>query len=271
MKIQGSAICRFIVFIILLFTTSEIYSISQISNGSLIIKDPFPFDSLYSNDGTDPSKPVSRVDMQNDFYWDWLEYKDDRFYNALLLNGGKTFCKGHLYLYLKIPLITTNLTFETQTGLGDITFDVQYSTNKSGNFNYITGSEFIFPAGSSAETSLGKFIAGPYAGIIDYFSSGHYGLRRTDYFSYAGQNNGNNKDELSINPLLKVNLGKNWYTLITPDIIYTFKTEKFFIPYTQEFGKILSSNYTLSLKAGIHFKNDNKYDVLTEMKFSILM
>jgi len=270
MNLKRSAIGGFIVFIIFFISSSDIYSFHKFSKGSLIIKDPFSFDSLIFNDGTDPSKPVSRVDIQNDFYWDWLEYKDDRFYNALQLNAGKTFCKRYLYLYLSIPLIFTNLTFETQTGLGDIKLDVQYSTNKSHNLNIITGSEFIFPSGSSAETSLGKFIAGPYAGFINYFSSGYYGLILTDYFSYAGQSNRNFIHELSINPMFKINLGKNWYTLITPDIIYTFKTEKFFIPYTQELGKILNSNYTLSIKAGIHLKNNNKYDVLAEMKFSLL-
>ena len=106
--------------------------------------------------------------------------------------------------------------------------------------------------------------------ILNYFSSGYYGLILTDYFSYAGQSNRNFIHELSLNPMFKINLGKNWYTLITPDIIYTFKTEKFFIPYTQELGKILNSNYTLSIKAGIHLKNNNKYDVLAEMKFSLL-
>jgi len=271
MNLKRSAIGGFIILIILFIPSSEIYSFHKFSKGSLIINDPFSFDSLNFNDGTDPSKPISRVDIQNDFYWDWLEFKDDRFYNALQLNGGNTFYKGHLYLYLRIPLVSTNLTFETQTGLGDITFDVQYSTNNSGNFNFITGSEFIFPSGSSAETGFGKFIAGPYAGFINYYSLGFYGLILTDYFSFAGQNGRNDIHELSINPLFKISLGKNWYTLVTPDIIYTYKTERFFIPYTQEFGKMLSSNSTASLKAGIHLKNDNKYDVLVEMKFSILM
>ena len=271
MNSMRSAVGGFIVFIIFFISSSDIYSFHKFSKGSLTTKDPFSFDSLNLNDGTDPSKPVSRIDIQNDFYWDWLEFKDDRFYNALQLNGGKTFCKGSLYLYLKIPLITTNLTFETQTCFGDITFDLKYSTNKSGKLNFITGSEFIFPSGSSAETGLGKFIAGPYAGFIDYFNDGFYGLILTDYFSFAGQNNRNDIHELSINPLFKLNLGKNWYTLFTPDIIYTYRSGKFFIPYTQEFGKMFCSNYTLSLKAGIHLKNDNKYDVLVEMRISVLM
>lgn len=271
MKFLIRLIFRSALFIFVILHSSDLFSFDKYKPITFYSGNKTLIDSSGSNDGTDPSKPISRVDIQNDFYWDWLEFKDDRFYNAFQLNGGKTFCKGHLYLYLKIPLITTNLTFETHTGLGDITFDVQYSTNKSGKFNIITGSEFIFPTGSSAETGLGKFIAGPYAGFIDYFSSGYYGLILTDYFSFAGQNNRNDIHELSINPLFKINLGKYWYTLITPDIIYTFKTGKFFIPYTQEFGKMLSSNFTASLKAGIHLKNDNKYDVLAEMKFSLLM
>ena len=262
---------RSVPFIIIILNSSDVFSFDKNKPLFFYSENRIISESSLSNDGADPSKPVSRIDIQNDFYWDWLEFKDDRFYNALQLNGGKTFCKGSLYLYLKIPLITTNLTFETQTCFGDITFDLKYSTNKSGKLNFITGSEFIFPSGSSAETGLGKFIAGPYAGFIDYFNDGFYGLILTDYFSFAGQNNRNDIHELSINPLFKLNLGKNWYTLFTPDIIYTYRSGKFFIPYTQEFGKMFCSNYTLSLKAGIHLKNDNKYDVLVEMRISVLM
>lgn len=228
-------------------------------------------DTLKLNDGTDPSQPITRIDLQNNFYWDWFELKDDRFFNVTQLNGGKKFYDGHLYLYLRIPLVTTNLTFETQSGTGDISMDIQYSTCKTNKLNILSGSQLIFPTGSSFETGLGKFIAGPYAGVIDYFKSGYYGLIMTWYFSYAGQSNRSNINELSINPLFKINLGKNWYTLITPDIIYTFKTGKLFVPYTQEFGKMFSRNFTASAKAGIHLKNDKKYDVLAEIKFSFLL
>ncbi|MDQ3020317.1 MAG: hypothetical protein M3R36_07075 [Bacteroidota bacterium] len=71
--------------------------------------------------------------------------------------------------------------------------------------------------------------------------------------------------------MFKISLGKNWYTLITPDIIYTFKTGKFFIPYTQEFGKLFNKNFASSIKAGIHLRNDNRYDLLAEIKFSFFL
>lgn len=271
MKLLIRVYFRSALFILILLHSSEVISFNKNIPLSYYPETGIFSDSSGSNDGTDPSQPVSRIDILNDFYWDWLEYKDDRFYNALQLNGGKTFCKGHLYFYLSIPLISTNLTYETQTGLGDIKLDVQYSTNKSHNLNIITGSEFIFPSGSSAETGLGKYIAGPFAGVINYFSGGYYGMILTGYFSYAGQNNRSNVSEFSANPLFKINLGKNWYTLITPDIIYTFKTGKLFIPYTQEFGKMFNVNFTASLKAGFHLKNDLKYDVLGELKFSVLI
>ncbi|MBK8551607.1 MAG: hypothetical protein IPL53_11315 [Ignavibacteria bacterium] len=260
----------FLLAAFLFVITSESFSFSEktrLSNRVFSLKS----DTLKLNDGSDPSQPVSRIDLQNNFYWDWFELKDDRFYNSAQLNGGKAFYDGQLYLYLRIPLITTNLTFEHQTGLGDIFFDIQYSTGNKNKLNFITGSEFIFPTGSSFETGLGKFIAGPYAGIINYFRSGYYGLIITDYFSFAGQSNRDDVSELSISPLFKINLGENWYTLVTPDIIYTFKTGKFFVPYTQEFGKMLSRNITASVKAGVHLKNDNKYDILAEMKFSFLL
>jgi hypothetical protein len=226
---------------------------------------------LNPNGGSDPSQPISRIDIQNNFYWDWFELKDDRFYNAFQLNAGKSINEGKMYFFLNIPLVTTNLTFQHQTGFGDILLNFQYSTNNKNKLNIIAGCEFIFPTSSSNETGLGKFIAGPYAGFIDYFKSGYYGLIITEYFSYAGQDNRSDINELSINPLLKFELGKNWYTIITPDIIYNFSTTKFFIPYTQELGKLFNENIAASIKAGIHIKNDNKYDVLSEIKISFLL
>lgn len=266
MRFLSSAVLNPILLIFLVSDSSGGYTLNKPAGGFFILSD-----TLKLNDGSDPSQPVSRIDLQNSFYWDWFELKDDRFYNSAQLNGGKAFYDGQLYLYLSFPLITTNLTFEHQTGPGDISFDIQYSTCKKNKLNFITGSELIFPTGSSNETGLGKFIAGPYAGMIEYFKSGYYGFIITDYFSFAGQSNRNDIHELSINPLFKINLGKQWYTLITPDIIYTFKSGKFFVPYTQEFGKMFTGNFTVSAKAGIHLKNDNKYDVLAEMKFSFLL
>lgn len=261
----------FILFIFFFIITSESFSFNIASRQSYTFIKLIPPDSLKLNDGTDPSQPVSRIDIQNTFYWDWLEYKEDRYYNVSQLNSGKIFYRGKLYMLLKIPLVTTNMTFENQFGLGDISFDIQYSTNNKNKLNIITGLEFIFPTESSNETGLGKFITAPYTGFINYFKSGYYGLIITEYFSYAGQENRNVINELSINPIFKINLGKNWYTIFTSDIVYTFKTGRLFIPYTQELGKLFSENFVASIKAGVHLKNDNKYDVLSELKFSFIL
>ncbi len=270
MKLLIRVYFRSALFILILFLSSDLLSINKNKSISFYSESGIFSDSSGSNDGTDPSKPLSRIDIQNDFYWDWLEYKNDRFYNISQINAGKTFYKGHLYFYLRIPVVSTNVNFESQTGYGDISFDIQYSTYNKYDLNFIGGSKFIFPTASLNQTGFGKYIAGPYAGFIEYFNAGFYGLILTDYFSYAGQFNRNDINELSINPLFKINLGKNWYTIITPDIIYTFKTGKFFIPYTQEFGKMFNEEFTASLKAGFHLKNDNKYDVLAEIKLSYL-
>lgn len=264
--VRYSFILYIVLFVINLKTYSK-HKPSALFYSSII----FAKDTLKLNDGTDPSQPVNRFDLQNNFFWDWMEFKNDRSYNVAQINGGFTFYKSEFYFLLRLPVVTTNVTFENQTGFGDISFAIQYSTSNKNKLNIIAGSEFIFPTGSSNETGTGKFIAGPYAGVIDYFRSGYYGIIITEYFSYAGQSNRNDVKELSINPLLKINLGKNWYTIITPDIRYNFNSTKFFIPYTQEFGKLFIENFAASVKAGIHLKNDKKYDVLAGIKFSFLL
>ncbi|MDQ3020316.1 MAG: hypothetical protein M3R36_07070 [Bacteroidota bacterium] len=89
---------RFILFIFLFIITSDCFSFYR----------PFylpdsknfsPADTSRFNDGTDPSQPISRIDLQNNFFWDWFELTNDRYYNVSQLNGGKTFYNGHLYFY----------------------------------------------------------------------------------------------------------------------------------------------------------------------------
>src|SRR4030095_16149292 len=97
------------------------------------------------NDGTDPSRPVDRFDLVNDFYMDWQEFKDDRFYNITSLTGGKTLSGDKINFLVKIPFVTTNLTFETKSGLGDISLDGQMNFYLSPENSLVTGVKFIFP------------------------------------------------------------------------------------------------------------------------------
>jgi hypothetical protein len=247
-------------------TNNDTNAFVQYDSSSRIIPNP--------NYAIDPSDPISRIDLLNDFYMDWQEFKDDRFYNIVQLNAGKSFYipGAKLNFFLRIPLVTTDLSFETVTGLGDVSFDVQYSTVKFKAFNKLAGVKFIFPTESYKETGAGKYIAAPFIGGIGYFKNNFAGLTVADYFSFAGKKDRSDIHELSLNPYVKFDLGKNWYTLITPDIRYNFKSEKFFIPYSQEFGKIFSRQMMTSVKGGFHLLNsDKRYDWNAQVRFSYLV
>lgn len=226
--------------------------------------------NLYE-DGSDPSRTVSRVDLVNDFFMDWQEMTDDRFYNITQVNAGMNLCEGKYNVSMSLPFVATDVTFETATGSGDLSLQFQYSTNNYRKLNMIVGSGISFPTASLKQTGFGKYVASPGAGVISYYKKGFMGLILREYFSFAGHKDRSDVNEFSATVLFKYQLGKTWYTLAEPDIRYNFETKKIFIPYSQRFGVMFNKNLTGSLRAGFHILNrDKRYDWNVQLKLSYL-
>lgn len=202
---------------------------------------------------------------------DWQEFKVDRFYNVSVFGGGIYFSDQNINLRLDIPYVFSDVTFETTSGLGDIFIEGNFIFNASDPSSFITGTTLIFPTATKDELGFGKYVVAPLIGITYTNGWGFLGILFRDYLSYAGDDSRKNVHELSIQPLVKVDFGKGWYTIFEPDIRINWVSTKIFIPYTQEFGWMFNRNWIASVKGGFHLYNgDKRYDWLAEVRLSYL-
>ena len=222
------------------------------------------------NDGTDPTRPITRIDLRNDFFADWQEFEDDRSYNVTSVGAGLPF-GDRFNVGLDIPVVTTNLTFTTKTGLGDIPLRAEYIADRGSPGRLIAGLLLSFPTAIEDEMGTGKFLIGPGIGAVFSFMGGFWGILLRDVFSVAGHDSRPNIHELWIRPLVKLDLGKQWYTLFTPDIRINWVSERVFLPFTIEFGKLWGNSWLVSVRGGGHISNaDKRYDWRTQIRVGYL-
>jgi hypothetical protein len=223
------------------------------------------------NDGTNPTQPVSRFDVRNSFFMDWQEFENDRYYNVFSVGAGLILDEQKFNLRIDIPAVLTNVTFRTTGGLGDIFAQAEYIFGRNENYAFITGVTFIFPTATKDEIGFGNYIIAPLLGGIYSTEWGFWGILIRDYYSFTRENYRTKIHELSLQPMVKLNLGKGWYTVFKPDIRINWISKRVFIPYTQEFGLMLSKNFRVSLTGGFHLSNaDKRYDWIAELRISYL-
>jgi hypothetical protein len=223
-----------------------------------------------ANDGTDPTRPLPRVDFRNDFFADWQEFENDRSFNVTSLGGAYQF--GHTFsVRLDVPVVTTNLTFTTKTGLGDIPIRADYTIDKGGSARYQVGMETVMPTASELEMGTGKLLLGPLAGVVFDLDNGFWGVFLKDLFSVGGDASRTDVHELAIRPFFKLDLGKRWYAMFNPDIRVNWISKRVFFPFTAEFGKLFGREWVLALRTGGHISNaDKRYDWRLQIRLSYL-
>jgi hypothetical protein len=202
---------------------------------------------------------------------DWQEFENDRYYNIFLIAGGIYLSEQRINLRIEIPAVFTNVTFNTTGGLGDISTQAEYIFGNHSKCAFITGITFIFPSATKDEIGFGKYIITPLLGGTFSTDWGFWGLMVRDYYSFAGSKDRMKVHELSLQPLVKLNLGIEWYTIFKPDIRINWISKRVFIPYTQEFGRMINKNWIASLTGGFHISNaDKRYDWIAELRISYL-
>jgi len=257
---------RRLLVLLLMFSGQVLQSYCGISAGRSGVSDR----AADYNDGTDPTRPLPRVDVQNDFFADWKEFKDDRSYNVTSLGSAYRF-GTLLSLRLDIPVVTTNLSFTTKSGLGDIPLKADYTFDKGGMARLQVGMEVGLPTAGEVELGTGKLLLGPLVGTVFEYSGWFWGVFFKDVFSIAGDGSRPNIHELAIRPFLKLDLGKRWYAMFNPDIRINWISERVFLPFTAEFGKLFGNAWVLGVRSGGHISNaDERYDWRLQVRLSYL-
>ncbi len=217
----------------------------------------------------DPASPRSRFDLR-------LKYRDlaDDDYSAtttfrldtpVLLDGGWL-----LALRFDLPLVLTdrpgpdNPDGDTQFGSGDFLsqfFFVSPPQGQAKRFRFGLGAQLLWPTASHDEMGTGKYQAAP--SIVGIYYTPQLGrgsfaaLVLRDFFSYAG--NGDRRDihELSVQPGLNINLPRQWFVSLFPDIRINWEDgAKAFVPFDLEVGKIIAGNVITSVTLDVPIVDD---------------
>lgn len=247
----------------ILVTTSS--GVSQIITGS---------QKYYFEDGTDPSKPLSSIYLKNSYFVDWKEYMANRYFNAISFCGEAAFLGNTLSLRTEIPFVTTDITSETRSGLGDIFFEAKYVFLLKKSYSVYTSLGVSVPTASESEFGFEKVVMSPSAGVIRKCTGGFTGFAVSYYKSIdnkdslkivvndRGDTLSKVVNEIAVLPMFKYNFSRSFYTFIKPDVRYNFDSKKVFIPMTAEFGYFFQPHWVTSLSGSFHISNrDRRYDV----------
>ena len=212
----------------------------------------------------DPASARNRIDQR-------LKYRElaDGLYSAIATSRLDTtfpITRGWLIaLRFDMPLVLTdrpgpdNPAGDDEFGAGDFLsqlFFIAPSPDRAKRFRLGAGAQFIWPTASRDETGSGMYQVAPSVFGIYYtpeISGGSFvGLLLRDYVSYAGDKDRRDIHELSVQPVINVNLPRGWYLASFSDIRINWKDDaKVFLPLDLEVGKFVTREVVTSVQVDV--------------------
>jgi hypothetical protein len=130
---------------------------------------------------------------------------------------------------------------DRKNGLGDINYSLFFSPNKTKPFIWGVGPSITFPTASEDQLGAGKWSAGPTGVILVQPGWGTYGLLVRQLWSFAGDDDRANVNQMLIEPFINYNLDNGWYLI--SDLIATVnwnarENNKWTIPLGGGVGKL---------------------------------
>ncbi len=239
-----------------------------------------------ANNGQDPTRPVTRIDLRYQFQ-NAPAAKNDNVH-IFTPRADKPFSLGSgwtLATRIDLPLFVTdvvnpdNPAGQDHFGMGDVLIQGLLIKTESKSFAWVVGAQAIFPTASEDGMGAGKYrlvptIAGrwsvPQLGAGAWFA----GLVRYD-FDIAGNDGRRHVSELQLAPILNIPLPESWFVNLFPssDIRYNFldqrpgDTGKWFVPLNFLVGRLVNKTTVASVEMGVPIVNDYKlYDFKIEAR-----
>lgn len=213
------------------------------------------------NNGQDFTRPINRFDLR-------LEYQagaQSVFGNALiatarsdleitLRNNWEIGISAELpYEYFECPCSCKKNGGTTASRAGDSFIQTLVITPPLGAWKYGAGVKCIFPtAGSNLEIGDGKYQLLPSWGFRYSFTGwnpGDYiGLLLRHAFDVGGYSSAPHISKTYIQPSLNFNLQENVFLLFSPELIYNWKIQKWFIPFDVMLGVTIQKKFIFSVE-----------------------
>ena len=126
-------------------------------------------------------------------------------------------------------------------GLGDIQFTAFFGPSKPSKFVWAAGPVFLFPTATDDALGSGKWSAGPSAVAVWMEGPWVIGVLTQNVWSYAGDSDRNEVNQMLIQPFVNYNLPKGWYVATSPMITadwHAASDERWTVPLGAAVGKL---------------------------------
>ena len=105
---------------------------------------------------------------------------------------------------------------DRKTGLGDINYSLFFSPNKTKPFIWGVGPSITLPTATEDQLGSGKWSAGPTGVVLVQPGWGTYGLLLRQLWSFAGDDDRSEVNQMLIEPFVNYNLPGGWYLIADP-------------------------------------------------------
>jgi hypothetical protein len=226
------------------------------------------------NTGQDPTRPVTRVDLRIKYQdlpdLDLPQFDDSDIHAwTFTLRADKPFSLGNgwaLSTRFDLPVIVNNIPSldntdgSTDFGLSDSLIQLLAITPPQGRWTFAGGTQVIFPTATEDQFGTGKWQLAPSFAVkydLPELTPGSFtALLLRDKFSFAGDEDRNDINQLVIQPLFNVNLPNFWFVTFAPEILYDWNTGDWFVPFDISLGKLLNPTTVVSLEMKVPLIDD---------------
>jgi hypothetical protein len=165
-----------------------------------------------------------------------------------------------------------------ETGLGDIQFTTFLSPAKPGRLIWGVGPVLRFPTASDELLGSEKWSAGPSAVLLTMDGPWVYGVLAQNVWSFSGDSDRADVNEMLLNPFVNYNLPNGWYLNSAPNIIANWEADdsddRWTVPVGGGIGKVTKiGKLPVNIRLGAYWnaiRPDNGADWGAQLQLTFL-
>lgn len=220
-----------------------------------------------ANNGQDPTRPLTRVDLR----YKYQDLAGDRDQHLLTLRADKPIVLAptwQLALRADLPFIYNDVPSpdnpggDGDAGLSDFLVQGLLVKAIDQRSAVALGAQLLFPTATQDQFGTGKYQIVPTAAYrlaLPEITPGSFGALLVRYaVDYAGDDTRASIGELSLAPILNVNLPGRWFVTLFPGdaIKYNTKTEKWWVPFDVMVGRLVAPGVVGSVQVTVPIVKD---------------
>lgn len=206
------------------------------------------------NEANNPLTPKITINLQNYYIPDFIDTPGDPHANQFLLRGlipSDMFGLPQL-LRFTLPIATSpDVPDGYVTGLGDLTLIDLFVLPKVGDVTFAVGPVLVIPTATDEQLGSGKWQVGAAGVVVAPQDWGLLGGLVTYQTSFAGVQDREDVNLLTVQPIANVNLSDGWYLRSSATWNFNLENGSSYIPVGAGVGKVFQLEKGITMNAFI--------------------